>query len=98
MALSGKARDEEVIVLDKVGLTKPKTKEMATVVGNIVPDVSTAVLMLPEKNESIQRAGRNIPGFKVINILNINVLDLLNYKYLIVTQDTINKLEKKWQS
>ena len=96
MALSGKARDEELIVLDKIELTAPKTKEMAIVVDKVVPDLKTALCMLPEKNETIQRAGRNIADFKVVNTGNINVVDLLNHKYLVLTQDTIATLTKKY--
>ena len=98
MALSGKAKDKELIVLDKLELKAAKTKEMAIVVNKVVPGVATALLMLPEKNETIQRAGRNLSDFKTINVLNINVLDLLNHKYLVVTQGTVEALSKKYGS
>ena len=96
MALSGKVRDKEFIVLDKIELTAPKTKEMAIVVDKVVPDLKTALCMLPERNETIQRAGRNIADFKVVNVGNINVVDMLNHKYLVLTQDTIATLTKKY--
>jgi len=96
MALSGKVHDKELIVLDKIELTAPKTKEMAVIVDNIVPDVSSTLLMLPAKNEIISRAGRNIADFKIINADNINVVDLLNFKYLILTQGTLDKLKEKY--
>jgi len=98
MALSGKAKDKELIVLDKLELAAPKTKEMAVVVDKVVPGVATALLMLPERNETIQRAGRNLSDFKTINVLNINVLDLLNHKYLVMTQETVTALNKKYGS
>jgi len=96
MALSGKVRDKEFIVLDKIELQAPKTKEMAVVVDRVVPDFKTALFMLPESNETIQRAGRNISDFKVVNVGNINVVDMLNYKYLVLTQDTVATLTKKY--
>ncbi len=96
MALSGKAKDKELIVLDKIELTAPKTKEMAAVVDRVVPDVKSALLMLPVKNETIERAGRNIADFKISSISNINVVDLLNYKYLVLTQGTVEALNKKY--
>jgi len=98
MALSGKVKDQELIVLDKLELKAAKTKEMAVVVDKVVPGIATALLMLPEKNETIQRAGRNLSDFKTISILNINVLDLLNHKYLVVTQGTVEALNKKYGS
>jgi len=96
MALSGKFQDKELIILDKIELTAPKTKEMAVIVDNIVPDASKTLLMLPAKNEIIYRAGRNIADFKIINVENINVVDLLNFKYLILTQGTLDKLKEKY--
>jgi len=98
MALSGKVKDQELIVLDKLELKAAKTKEMAIVVDKVVPGAATALLMLPDKNETIQRAGRNLSDFKTISILNINVLDLLNHKYLVVTQGTVEALNKKYGS
>lgn len=96
MALSGKFQDKELIVLDKIELTVPKTKEMAVIVDNIAPDASKALLMLPAKSEIIHRAGRNISDFKIINAGNINIVDLLNFKYLILTLETIEKLKEKY--
>lgn len=96
IALSSKARDKEIIVLDKIEISAPKTKEAAIIVNTIVPNQSTALLMIPGKNEIILRASRNIPGFKVINVLNINILDLMNHKYLILLKDTVDALKKKY--
>ena len=96
MALSGKAKDKELIVLDKIELASPKTKEMAAVVDRVVPNVKSALLVLPVKNETIERAGRNIADFKIRSISNINVVDLLNYKYLVLTQGTVEALNKKY--
>jgi len=97
IALSGKAQDGELIVLDKIELSAPKTKEMAAVVGKLVPGVEKALLMLPKKHETIQRAGRNIADFKVSNVWNINVLDILNHKYLVLTQETVEALKARYR-
>lgn len=95
MALSSKVRDDELVVLDKLELSAPKTKEMAIIVDKVIPGIATCLLMLPKKNETIQRAGRNIPDFRIINVGNINVLDLMNHKHLIIVQETIEALKKK---
>jgi large subunit ribosomal protein L4 len=96
MALSGKVRDGEMIVVDKVNLSAPKTKEMAQVVDSLISDFRSTLFMIPERNEAIQRAGKNIDEFKVINSENINVVDLLNHKYLVLVEDCINKLKEKY--
>ena len=95
-ALSGKAKDSELVILDKLELTAPKTKEMAAVVGAVVPGAKTAFLMISDRNESIARAARNIDKFKMGSILNINILDIVNHKYLVLTQDTVEALKKKY--
>jgi len=97
MALSGKAKSKELIVLDKIELQAPKTKEMAFVVDRVVPDAASTLLMIPKKDETIQRASRNIPDFKIINVGNINVLDLVNHKYLVITEDTVEALKEKYK-
>jgi len=96
MALSGKAKDQELIIVDKIEVTPPKTKEMAKIVEKIVPNFERALLLLAEKNVAILRAGRNIDDFKVSHLGNMNIADLLNYKYLILTQGSVEALGKKY--
>lgn len=96
IALSSKAKDKELIVLDKIELSLPKTKEMAKIVDAIVPNFKPALFLLPKRDEIIQRAGRNIDDFKIISINNINTVDLLNYKYLVLTLETTEALNKRY--
>ena len=53
-----------------------------------------ALVMLPEKNEKVQKSARNIEGVKTTLVGTINVYDLLKYNKLVVTLDTIKKLEE----
>ena len=91
--LSAKVLDKELIIVDKLDLKEIKTKEMATILGNVKAD-ATSLVLLPEKNEIIQKSSRNIEGVKTTLVNTINVYDLLKYKYLVVTLDTIKKLEE----
>ena len=50
--------------------------------------------MLPEKNETVQKSARNIKGVKTTLVETINVYDLLKYNKLVVTEDTVKKLEE----
>ena len=50
--------------------------------------------MLPEKNENVQKSARNIKGVKTTLVNTINVYDLLNHEKLIITTDTVKKLEE----
>jgi len=96
MALSGKVADKELIILDRIDLAASKTKEMAAITEKVVPNFERALLILPDKNENIFRAGRNIDDFKVSHIGNMNIVDLLNYKYLVLTQASVEALDKKY--
>jgi len=102
-ALSAKAKDGELLVLDGLKLSAPKTKEMAKIMKNFfslreIPRRGTknGLLALAEKSEDIKRAGRNLPNLNIINIDNLNILDILKYKYLIFTKEGIEHLSKKY--
>lgn len=94
-ALSAKAKDNEVLILDDLKLPAPKTKEMAKVIKNF-PNIKNGLLILADKNESIMRAARNLPNIEIANINNLNILDILKYQYLIFTREGIDYLNKKY--
>ena len=52
------------------------------------------LILLPEKNETVQKSARNIEGLKTTLVNTINVYDLLKYKNLVITLDTVKKLEE----
>ncbi len=52
------------------------------------------LIMLPEKNEAVQKSARNIEGVKTTLVNTINVYDLLKYNKLVITLDTVKKLEE----
>ena len=52
------------------------------------------LILLPEKNEVIQKSARNIEGVKTLSVNTINAYDLVNYNNLVITLDTVKKLEE----
>jgi len=94
-ALSTKAKDSELLVLDDLKLSTPKTKEMAKIMKNF-PQVKNSLLVLAEKNENLKRISRNLLNLNIANIDNLNILNILKYKYLIFTKDGIEYLNKKY--
>ena len=91
--LSSKVLEKELVVVDSMPLKEIKTKEMAKVLSNLKVNGKT-LIMLPEKNENIQKSARNIEGVKTTLVGTINVYDLLKYNMLVITEDTIKKLEE----
>ena len=91
--LSSKVLENELFVVDNLELKEIKTKEMAKALTNLKVE-GKALIMLPEKNEKVQKSARNIEGVKTTLVETINVYDLLKYNKLVVTEDTVKKLEE----
>ena len=91
--LSSKVLENELVVVDKLDFKEIKTKAMATALTNLKVE-EKALILLPEKNENVQKSARNIEGVKTSLVNTINVYDLLKYTKLVVTVDTIKKLEE----
>ncbi|MCI9365402.1 MAG: 50S ribosomal protein L4 [Clostridia bacterium] len=91
--LSSKVIENELVVVDKLAFDEIKTKNMATALNNLKVE-GKALILLPEKNENVQKSARNIEGVKTSLVNTINVYDLLKYTKLVVTVDTIKKLEE----
>lgn len=91
--LSSKVLENELFVVDNLELKEIKTKEMAKALTNLKVE-GKALIVLPEKNENVQKSARNIEGVKTSLVNTINVYDLLKYKNLVITLDTVKKLEE----
>ena len=91
--LSSKVIENELTVVDKFEFNAIKTKEVAKMLNSLKLEGKTLIL-LPEKNEIIQKSARNIKGVKTLSVNTINAYDLVNYKNLVVTLDTVKRLEE----
>ena len=91
--LSSKVIENELTVVDKFEFNAIKTKEVAKMMNSLKLEGKTLIL-LPEKNEIIQKSARNIKGVKTLSVNTINAYDLVNYKNLVVTLDTVKRLEE----
>ena len=91
--LSSKVLENELVVVDSLPLKDIKTKEMVKALSNLKVE-GKALIMLPERNENVQKSARNIEEVKTTLVETINVYDLLKYSKLVVTLDTVKKLEE----
>ena len=91
--LSSKVLENNLVVVDSLPLKEIKTKEMVKALSNLKVE-GKALIMLPEKNENVQKSARNIEGVKTTLVGTINVYDLLKYNKLVLTLDTVKKLEE----
>ncbi len=95
VVLSGKVRDKQLFVLDKFELKENKTKEMAKIFQNL--KLKGKILAAFSKDEKeLNRYSRNIAKVKNIPVDQINVLDMMNNKYLVMSKDSVKYLEDKY--
>ena len=92
-ALSSKVSDNRMILLEKLELAGPRTKQMAELLKALGVSESALVLIAAE-NKNVALASRNMPKVKVLRMENINVYDLLKYRYLITTQDALTTMQE----
>ena len=91
--LSSKVLEKELTVVDKLEVKEIKTKTMAKALADLKVSGKT-LIVLPENNKNVLMSSRNIEGVKTITANNINVFDLLKYTNLILSVDTVKKLEE----
>ena len=91
-ALSSKVADSELIVFDALNIEAPKTKEMVKVLKAV--EAEKALIVLADKDEAVEWAAANIPGVKTTQVGTLNTYEVLKYKKLILTKDSVAKIEE----
>ena len=89
-AFSSKVLAGEMKVLDSLSLEEIKTKKMVAVLKKVL-------LVLPEKDETVIRSARNIPGVKTAMVNTLNVYDVLNADAFIVVKDAVAQIEEVYK-
>lgn len=102
MALSDKVLQNSLVILDKVEMAEFKTKTFNTFLGKIETKVlankrRSLLIVNDTKDEKIKFSGRNLVDVKIINPENLNIIDLLKYKNLLLTTATVKKLEDQYK-
>lgn len=92
-ALSSKVVDNEIIVLDELAMEGPKTKEMVAILNNINAG-EKALIVLPGKNEVVEKSARNLPNVKSTLVNTLNVYDILKYDKLVITKEAVSLVEE----
>jgi len=94
MALSSKAKDNELLILEDLKIEKPKTKLMAEILNKLPSKSKSVLIALPKKEETILQAVGNIPNIQTIEARNLNALDILSYKYLVMSKESIKVIKE----
>lgn len=92
-ALSSKVADGEIMVLDSLKLDAIKTKDVVKVLDALQTGKKT-LLVLPDKDDVINKSARNIAGVKTTLVSTLNVYDILNCDTLLVLKDSVGRIEE----
>jgi large subunit ribosomal protein L4 len=92
-ALSDKVANEQLIVLDKLALEEPRTKDMLEILAHLPVNGKKVLMMLPRRDENVVLSARNIPSAKVQHVSSINVVELLKHDYVIMPINTVRWIE-----
>ena len=91
--LSSKAKDGEIVVVDKIAMDEIKTKSFKNFLTAVNAE-GKSVVVTPEVNDIVVKSARNIPGVVTSPAKLINVYDLLNAKTLVIDKDALAVIEE----
>lgn len=92
-ALSVKATEQQVIVVDNLTMPAPKTKEMVRVLKNLAAFDKKVLILLPDANEPVELSGRNLPNVNILRAQYLNIRDLLVADLVIVPLSALEVIE-----
>ena len=88
------SRLEDFVVVDKLALSTPKTKEMQSILNTLKLDTVNTLVIVNELDENLILASRNIPNILLIDASEINVLDIVAAAKVLVTRDALKSIEE----
>jgi len=93
MALSTRFSENNMVVLDGFDLADIKSKKFVEVMKKL--NIENGLIVIPEKNENLEKSSRNVQGYKVIQADGLNVYDILLHRRLVLLQPCLGQLEKR---
>jgi len=96
ISLSDKVRSKNLLVVNEIKLKEKKTKEFAKALKNL--KIKGSILIgIADKEREMSKYCRNIKKVDPISTSNLNVFDILNHKYLILSKESVKFLEEKYK-
>jgi large subunit ribosomal protein L4 len=92
-ALSYKAKDNSISVIEDFTFEKPQTKQYLAFLNAVLLKDKKTLLVIPEANSNIALSGRNVSNTKVITAAQINTYDVLNADCLVLVESSIGKID-----
>jgi large subunit ribosomal protein L4 len=92
-ALSYKAKDKEIMVIDGISIDSPKTKDYLAILTNLKVSDKKTLLLTTDSNSNVYLSARNIPNAIVMNAIDVNTYNILNANNIILEAGAIDKLK-----
>lgn len=93
-ALSYKAKDQQITVVEDFDFDTPKTKKLIEIIKNLQVADKKPLIVLENAKKNVYLSARNIPALKVVTASELNTYILLNAKMLVLTENSISAIEK----
>jgi large subunit ribosomal protein L4 len=93
VALSAKKRDERLLIVDRIEVGSGKTRDMVKAIEAL--GVRSALIVIATADVKLERAARNLPGVKVIQVAGVNVYDLLAHEHVVLTSEALRGLGER---
>lgn len=94
MCLSDRARDEKIVIIDKLEMDSFKTKKFLEVLNTLPNKEKKTLLVLVGNDKKIVKSAANLPYVKTIEARGLNTADVLNYDYLMIPVESLRAMEK----
>jgi large subunit ribosomal protein L4 len=93
-ALTYKARQNEIMILEDFNLETPKTKDYSAVLNSLKIEGKKSLMVLSEPNKNIYLSSRNLPGVKVVSVSELTTYDIVNSNSLVFFESSLNNFQK----
>ena len=93
MALSARFSEDNMVVLDGFDLADIKTKQFVEIMKKL--NIENGLIVIPGKNENLEKSSHNVQGYKVIQADGLNVYDILLHRRLVLLQPCLGQLEER---
>lgn len=94
--LSALVRDGQLVVVKELAMDTPKTRAMIEVIDKVAGEGNSALVLLAERNENVERSVSNIPTARYLRANYLNVRDLLKYDKVIMPLDALELIVSIW--
>lgn len=92
-ALSYKAKDNDIIVVDNFNIESPKTKDFVNITKNLKVEGKKVLVVLPEVNKNVYLSARNLKKAQIMSAADINTYKILNADVLVIAEGSLEKID-----